>query len=160
MANQPQQLTLPPLRTYSRTEFTALRARVKGLPIATIARLYFDADATDALEVERLLRTMRDDLVAHALREGSPVLVSHLQASIAKYGEPRLTPVSLQMIEQAAGAWAAATPAADHPVSRWWRPLIADRLAAEGIATLGELVDFCNRRGGSWWRSVPRIGAG
>ncbi|KOR17661.1 phage integrase family protein, partial [Burkholderia cenocepacia] len=160
MANQPQQLTLPPLRTYSRTEFTALRARVKGLPIATIARLYFDADTTDPLDVERLLRTMRDDLVAHALREGSPVLVSHLQASIAKYGEPRLTPVSLQMIEQAAGAWAAATPAADHPVSRWWRPLVADRLAGEGIATLGELVDFCNQRGGSWWRSVPRIGAG
>lgn len=160
MANQPQQLTLPPLRTYSRTEFTALRARVKGLPIATIARLYFDADTTDPLDVERLLRTMRDDLVAHALREGSPVLVSHLQASIAKYGEPRLTPVSLQMIEQAAGAWAAATPAADHPVSRWWRPLVADRLAGERIATLGELVDFCNQRGGSWWRSVPRIGAG
>ncbi|MDN7893338.1 MULTISPECIES: site-specific integrase [Burkholderia] len=160
MANQPQQLTLPPLRTYSRTEFTALRARVKGLPIATIARLYFDADTTDPLEVERLLRTMRDDLVAHALRDGSTVLVSHLRASIAKYGEPRLTPVSLQMIEQAAGAWATATPAADHPVSRWWRPLIADRLAGEGIATLGELVAFCNRRGGSWWRSVPRIGAG
>ncbi|HEM7843535.1 TPA: site-specific integrase [Burkholderia multivorans] len=159
MANQPQQLTLPPLRTYSRTEFTALRARVKGLPIATIARLYFDSDTTEPLDVERLLRTMRDDLVARALQEGSAVLVSHLQASIAKYGEPRLTPVSLQMIEQAAGAWAAAAPAADHPVNRWWRPLIADRLAAEGIATLGELVDFCNRRGGSWWRSVPRIGA-
>ncbi len=103
---------------------------------------------------------MRDDLVAHALREGSAVLMSHLQASTAKYGEPRLTPVSLQMIEQAAGAWAAATPAADHPVSRWWRPLIADRLAGEGVVTLGELVAFCNRRGGSWWRSVPRIGAG
>ncbi|MGQ7908761.1 phage integrase family protein [Burkholderia sp. BC1] len=101
---------------------------------------------------------MRDDLVAHALREGSAVLMSHLQASIAKC-EPRLTPVSLQMIEQAAGAWAAATPAADHPVSRWWRPLIADRLAGEGVVTLGELVAFCNRRGGSWWRSVPRIGA-
>ncbi|KVS12760.1 site-specific integrase [Burkholderia vietnamiensis] len=160
MANRPQQLTLPPLRTYSRTEFTALRARVKGLPIATIARLYFDTDTTEPLEVERLLRTMRDDLIAHALQQGSSVLVAHLQAAITKYGEPRLTPVSLQMIEQVAGAWATAAPAADHPVSRWLRPLVAQRLAGEGVVTIGELVALCNRRGGSWWRSVPRVGAG
>ncbi|MGZ2749962.1 phage integrase family protein [Burkholderia stagnalis] len=160
MANRPQQLTLPPLRTYSRTEFTALRARVKGLPIATIARLYFDADVTEPLEVERLLRTMRDDLVTRALQEGSSVLVAHLQAAIVKHGEPRLTPVSLQLIEQVAGAWAAAAPAAEHPVGRWFRPLVAARMAGEGIRTLGELVAFVNRRGGQWWRSVPRIGAG
>ena len=160
MANQPQQLELPAPRTYSRTEFTALRARVKGLSIATIARAYFDAETTEPLEVERLLRTMRDDLVALALREGSSVLTAHLQASIAKHGEVRLTPVTLQLIEEAAGQWAAAQPAADHPIARWFRALIADRLAGEGIRTLGELVAFINRRGGSWWRSVPRIGVG
>lgn len=88
------------------------------------------------------------------------MLASHLQTAIAKYGEPRLTPVSLQLIEQVAGAWAAAAPAADHPVGRWFRPLVADRFADEGIATLGELVALCNARGGSWWRTVPRIGAG
>jgi len=42
----------------------------------------------------------------------------------------------------------------------WFRPLVARRLKSEGVATLGELIDFCNRRGGSWWRAVPRIGAG
>ncbi|MBN3786128.1 phage integrase family protein, partial [Burkholderia sp. Ac-20353] len=140
MANRSQPLALPPLRTYSRTEFTALRARVKGVPIATITRLYFDSDTTEPLDVERLLRAMRDDLVALALRDGTPVLIAHLQASIAKYGEPRLTPVSLQMIEQVAGKWASATPAAEHPVGRWLRPLVAVRLAGEGIRTLGELV--------------------
>ncbi|KWO61111.1 site-specific integrase [Burkholderia territorii] len=160
MANRPQQLAQSPLRTYSRTEFTALRARVKGLPLETIERLYFDRDADDRIDVAQLLRTMRDDLVAAALRDGSPVLQSHLQAAIDKYGEPRLTPVSLQLIEQVAGAWAAATPAADHPVGRWFRPLIAARLTGEGIHTLGELVAMINRRGGQWWRSVPRIGAG
>ncbi|MCM2485620.1 integrase, partial [Burkholderia glumae] len=129
MANRPQQLELPPPRTYSRTEFTALRARVKGLPIATIARLYFDPEEHEVLDVERLLRTMRDDLVSIALREGSSVLVEHLQASIRKYGEPRLTPVSLQMIELAAGSWAKAAPAANHAVARWFRPLVAQRLA-------------------------------
>ena len=40
-----------------------------------------------------------------------------------------------------AGAWAAATPAADHPVGRWFRPLIAERLAGEGLATLGAAID-------------------
>ncbi|WP_082709796.1 site-specific integrase [Burkholderia sp. TSV86] len=159
MANRPQQLELPPPRTYSRTEFTALRARVKGLPIATITRLYFDPDTTVPLDVERLLRTMRDDLVAVALREGAPALVSHLQETIAKYGEPRLTPVTLQMIERAAHQWATAQPAADHPIGRWFRPLVAERLAGEGLHTLGELVAFVNRRGGQWWRAVPRIGA-
>ncbi len=160
MANRPQQLELPPPRTYSRTEFTALRARVKGLPIATIARLYFDPEEHEVLDVERLLRTMRDDLVSIALREGSSVLVEHLQASIRKYGEPRLTPVSLQMIELAAGSWAKAAPAANHAVARWFRPLVAQRLAEVDVATVGELVAYCNRRGGAWWRSVPRIGVG
>ncbi|MGU7844011.1 phage integrase family protein [Burkholderia sp. AW33-5] len=160
MANRPQQFAQIPLRSYSRTEFTALRARVKGLPIETIERLYFDRDADDPVDVAQLLRTMRDDLVAAALRDGSPVLKSHLQAAIEKYGEPRLTPVSLQLIEQVAGQWAVAAPQAAHPVGRWFRPLIAARLAGEGIHTLGELVALVNRRGGQWWRSVPRIGAG
>jgi site-specific recombinase XerD len=160
MANRPQQLAQMPLRSYSRTEFTALRARVKGLPIETIERLYFDRDAAEPVDVAQLLRTMRDDLVAAALRDGSPVLQSHLQAAIAKYGEPRLTPVSLQMIEQVAAQWAVATPQGDHPVGRWFRSLVAARLEGEGIRTLGELVAFVNRRGGQWWRSVPRVGVG
>ncbi|AOK05991.1 site-specific integrase [Burkholderia sp. AU28942] len=160
MANRPQQLAQVPLRSYSRTEFTALRARVKGLPIETIERLYFDRDAAEPVDVAQLLRTMRDDLVAAALRDGSPVLKSHLQAAIEKYGEPRLTPVSLQLIEQVAAQWAIALPQAEHPVGRWFRSIVAARLEGEGIHTLGELVAFVNRRGGQWWRSVPRIGVG
>ncbi|QCP55075.1 integrase [Trinickia violacea] len=163
MANHPQQLELPAPRTYSRTEFTALRARVKGVSIATIARLYFDPDTSpyaDApYELERFLRTMRDDLVSLALREGSSVLVGYLKQSIEKTGEPRLTPVSLQLIEESAGRWAVAKPEVSHSVGRWFRPLIAERLAHAHMATLGELITFCNRRGGSWWRAVPRIGA-
>ncbi|WP_244135747.1 hypothetical protein [Burkholderia seminalis] len=88
MANRPQQLAQMPLRSYGRTEFTALRARVKGLPIETIERLYFDRDAAEPVDVAQLLRTMHDDLVAAALRDGSPGLKSHLQAAIEKYGEP------------------------------------------------------------------------
>jgi hypothetical protein len=42
----------------------------------------------------------------------------------------------------------------------WFLPLVAQLVKAEAVASLGELVDFCNARGGSWWRAVPRIGAG
>ncbi len=98
---------------------------------------------------------MRDDLVSIALREGSTVLVEHLPASIRKYGEPRLTPVSLQMIELAAGDWAKAVPASGHAIVRWFRP-VAQRLADVEVRTLGELIAYSNRRGGNWWRSLRR----
>jgi site-specific recombinase XerD len=38
--------------------------------------------------------------------------------------------------------------------------MVAQRLADAEVRTLGELIAYCNRRGGSWWRSVPRIGVG
>nr|WP_257977994.1 site-specific integrase [Burkholderia gladioli] len=78
MANRPQQLELPPPRTYCRTEFTALRARVKGLPVATIARLYFDPEEHEILDVERLLRTMRDDLVSRVVTRALGRLLEQL----------------------------------------------------------------------------------
>jgi integrase len=162
MANQPQQLTLPPPRTYTRTDFTALRAFVQRVPAATIARLYYDAEraphAATPDGAERYLRQMRDDLVSLALLHGSPVLADHLKASIKQHGSARLTAVTLRMVEQAAGL-AAASPTLTHPVELWFRPLIARRLIGEGIVTLGALIDYCNARGGSWWRAVPRIGA-
>ncbi|WP_421380994.1 phage integrase family protein (plasmid) [Paraburkholderia sp. DD10] len=162
MANQTQSLTLPPPRRYTRTDFTALRAFVQRVPAATIARLYYDPDlaphAATSEAMERYLRTMRDDLVQLALLHGSTVLAQHLKASIRQHGSAKLTAVTLRMVEQAS-TLAAAVPAAAHPVHLWFRPLIARRLAGEGIATLGALVDWCNARGGSWWRSVPRIGA-
>ncbi|MDR5748914.1 phage integrase family protein [Caballeronia sp. LZ029] len=55
---------------------------------------------------------------------------------------------------------AALPPHPDHAIGAWLRPRVARRLKGEGIKTLGELVAFCNRRGGSWWRSIPRIGPG
>lgn len=160
MTRPPEQLVLPPPRTYTRTDFAALRAFVQRVPPATIARLYFDPEAPPAASsehTERYLRQMRDDLVQLALLHGSTVLADHLKQSIRKHGSAQLTAVSLRMVEQASKL-AAAAPLAAHAVGLWFRPLVAQRLAGEGIATLGELVATCNRRGGSWWRSVPRIG--
>ncbi|WP_349545895.1 MULTISPECIES: site-specific integrase [Paraburkholderia] len=161
MSNRAQQLELPPPRTYTRTDFAALRAYVQRIQLPTIARLYFDPDTTpyedDPAELERYLRTMRDDLVHLAMLNGSSVLAEHLKVSIRQHGSAKLTRVSLRMVEDAARL-AAAAPAMTHPVGLWFRPLVAKRLIAEGIATLGDLIAFCNRRGGSWWRPVPRIG--
>ena len=46
-----QQLAQMPLRSYSRTEFTVLRARVQGLAIEMIERLSFDRDADERADV-------------------------------------------------------------------------------------------------------------
>ncbi|WP_319002040.1 phage integrase family protein [Burkholderia contaminans] len=158
-----EQLTLPPPRTYTRSDFAALRAWVQRVPLPTIATRYYDSDTTpyedDSAALERHLKTMRDDLVHLALLNGSSALAEHLKTSIRQHGSPRLTAVSLKMVE-AAAKLAAAAPAPTHAVGLWFRPPIARRLAGEGIATLGELIAFCNRRGGRWWRRVPRIGAG
>ncbi|AMM18762.1 integrase (plasmid) [Burkholderia sp. PAMC 28687] len=164
MANQTQQLALPAPRTYTRTDYTALRAFVQHIAPAVIARRYYDPDdravspqAATPNAMERFLRTMLDDLVQLALRHGSAVLASHLKASIKQHGSAKLTAVTLRMVEQAS-TLAAAVPAPDHGLGLWFRPLVTKRLAGEGIYTLGQLITYCNSHGGSWWRSVPRIG--
>jgi hypothetical protein len=159
IANREQQLELPTPRTYTRTDFTALRAFVQRIDAATIARRYFDSDSTPHARtpetLDRYLRTMLDDLVQLALRSGSAALASHLKASIKQHGSAKLTAVTLRMVEQAS-TLAAAAPSPDHHVGLWLRPLVTKRLTGEGIDTLGQLIDFCNSHGGSWWRSMPR----
>ncbi|WP_250479832.1 MULTISPECIES: phage integrase family protein [unclassified Caballeronia] len=150
MANQPQQL--PPPRTYTRTDFTALRAFVQRLPAATIARLYYDPQrsphAASADATGRFLGTMRDDLVHLAVLHGSSVLAHHLKTSIKQHGSAKLTAMTLRMVQQAS-TLAAVVPLATHPVHLWFRPLITQRLNGEGIGTLGGLIEYCNARGGS-----------
>ena len=161
MANKPQ--TIDHQRLYTLNDFAALRAFVQRVPATAIARVYFsedeDGEEPTASWVERYLRRMQADLVALAIEYGSPVLADHLKTSARQHGSARLTAVSLKMVEQAASL-AAAKPAAEHAVGMWFRPLVARNLKAAGIRTLGDLLGFCNRRGGSWWRAVPRIGAG
>ncbi|WP_330997033.1 IS1096 element passenger TnpR family protein [Burkholderia stagnalis] len=161
MANRPQVVAAPAPATYTRTDFAALRARVQGIPAATIGRRFYDVEGSavpaDAEAVERHLAAMRDELVRLALLNGSAALAEHLKTSMRQHGEAKLTSLTLRMIEDAAKL-AAAAPAAHHAVALWFRPLVAQRLTGEGITTLGELIAWCNRHGGSWWRSIPRIG--
>jgi hypothetical protein len=148
---------------YTAKDLAAVRAYVQRVTPATIARTYYDLDedsfAATPSAMERHLRGMLDALVKVAIEHGSVALAEHLRASVKKHGEPKLTGVTFRMVTEAA-TLAAASPHASHSIGRWFRPRVASRLKGEGITTLGELVAFCNRRGGSWWRSIPRIGAG
>ncbi|WP_238218446.1 site-specific integrase [Caballeronia novacaledonica] len=150
-------------RGFTTKDFTALRAYVQRIPPAIIARTYYDPDedphAATPSAMERYLNAMLDTLVQLALAHGSTALAEHLRASIKQHGQPKLTAVTFRMVTEAAQL-AAAAPHPDHAIGAWLRPRIARRLKGEGIATLGELVAFCNRRGPSWWRSIPRIGRG
>ena len=134
---------------------------MQHIDAGVIARRYYDPDTTPHAAtpetLARYLRTMLDDLVQLALRHGSAALASHLKASIKQHGSAKLTAVTLRMVEQVS-TLAAAAPSLDHQVALWFRPLVTKRLVGEGIDTLGQLVDFCNSHGGSWWRSMPRIG--
>nr|WP_250495365.1 phage integrase family protein [Caballeronia sp. GAWG1-1] len=150
-------------RGFTTKDFTALRAFVQRIAPAIIARTCYDPDedahAATPAAMERHLNAMLDSLVQLALAHGSAALAPHLRASIKQHGRPLLTAVTFRMVTEAAQL-AAAAPHADHPIGAWLRPRIARRLKGEGIATLGELVAFCSRRGASWWRSIPRIGRG
>ncbi|MDR5785225.1 site-specific integrase [Caballeronia sp. LP003] len=150
-------------RGFTSKDFTALRAYVQRIAPAIIARTYYDPDedphAATPAAMERYLNSMLDTLVQLALAHGSTALAEHLRASIKQHGQPKLTAVTFRMVTEAAQL-AAAAPHADHAIGAWLRPRIARRLKGEGLATLGELVAFCNRRGPSWWRSIPRIGRG
>ncbi|WP_063800912.1 phage integrase family protein [Burkholderia ubonensis] len=161
MEKRQQQLTQPPLRTYSRTEFTALRAGVKCLPSATITRLYFYADSAEPLDVERLLRTMRDNLIwSRALQDGPPTLVAHLPASLPKRRraapDARVTAAD-QAGRRRVGGRGVGRRAPSRPPD-----LANSRRAARRRR---DRDAWCARRalqqrGGSWWHSVPRIGTG
>ncbi|WP_250481192.1 phage integrase family protein [Caballeronia sp. GAOx1] len=150
-------------RAFTSKDFTALRAYVQRIQPAIIARTYYDPDedphAATPGAMERYLTGMLDTLVQLALAHGSTALAEHLRASIKQHGQPKLTAVTFRMVTEAAQL-AAAAPHPDHAIGAWLRPRLARRLKGEGIVTLGELVAFCNRRGPSWWRSIPRIGRG
>jgi len=149
------------VRAYTTKDFAAYRAYAQRLAPAVIARTYYDVDedehARTPAAMERYLRAMHADLVRLGIEHGSPTLVTHLKTVLRQHGSALLTQSALHMIRQVA-AIAEQAPAATHGIGMWFRPRVAAHLKGQHIKTLGELVAFCNRRGGSWWRAVPRIG--
>jgi hypothetical protein len=119
----------------SKTYAINLASRISGHPLAELTHLntrrYYDPDeprhaphAASAEAMARFLRTMLDDLVQLALRNGSAVFATHLKASIKQHGSAKLTAVTLRMVEQAS-TLAAAAPLLEHHVGLWFRPLVS-----------------------------------
>ena len=104
--------------------------------------------------MERRLTMMLDALVPLVLAHGSTSLADHLRASIRQRGRLKLTEVTFRMAT-AAAQLAALPPRADQAISTWLCPRAAERREHRDARRTRA---FCNGRGGSWWRSIPRIG--
>lgn len=145
-----------PAATYTRADYTALRAFVLKLPLQRIADLYYSDDSPQVEQgLERFLTGMRDHLIERAIGH-NPAFAEILQG--ARRGGA-ITTKALDILVKAADL-PAPVPAPLDPIGKWFRPRLTRALCGEGATTLGELLSLINARGPSWWRAVPRIGAG
>lgn len=145
-------LLSPP--SFTRTDYTALRAFCMRIPIERIASLYYSDDSPQVQEgLERFLIAMRDQVIERAA-QNNPLLAESLTHA-RKTGH---VPASVLSILVEAADQKTAPPSPADPVSKWFRPRTAKYLREESIMAVGDLVDLINRRGSSWWRTIPRIG--
>jgi site-specific recombinase XerD len=153
--SQHTNIALPQL-TYNRRDYTALRAYVLKIPLQRIADLYYSEDSPQlTMGLERWLLDMRANLIERAI-EHNPAAAQALQH--ARQGGA-ITTKALEILIQAADL-PTPVPNRTQRISQWFKPKTVEAFKDEAITTLGDLVDLINRRGASWWRSVPRIGAG
>lgn len=146
-------IALPSL-TFTRADFTALRAWVQRIPIDRIAKLYYTDDAPQVHNgLEKHLTAMRHDLIERA-SVANPHLASAL--SKARAGGPITTGI-LDVLVKAADA----KPTPPQPTdlcSQWFRPGAARAIAQLNTPTLGDLKNHIERSGPNWWRPIPRLG--
>lgn len=152
MANNLNITFKPP--TYTRVDFTALRAWVQRVPISAIADRYYNREAPQVKQgLENFLSAMRDDLIERA-SAANPLIASTLRA--ARQGGT-ITVTALRIIFEASNA-KPGVPAADDPLAQWFRPRVAKALLSENMTTLADVVSRINRYGHTWWRPIPRLG--
>jgi len=148
-------VVLPPI-SYTRADYTALRAHCLNIPLAKIASLYYSDDSPQRQGgLERFLLSMRADLIERAISH-NPAFAASLQG--ARKGGA-MTAAALQILIKAADA-PLAQPAPGQPLSQWFRPRTVAAFHGEQLRSLADLVDLIRRRGPGWWRGIPRIGAG
>lgn len=141
---------------YGRADYTALRAYCLKIPLQRIADLYYSEDSPQVEQgLERWLIDMRNVLIERAI-EHNPLMADALQGT--RQGSA-ITTRALDILIQAADL-PKPVPSRAQRISQWFRPKTVEAFRDEGIVTLGDLVDLIKRRGATWWRSVPRIGAG
>lgn len=152
MANHLNITFKPP--TYTRVDFTALRAWVQRVPISTIADRYYNREAPQVKQgLENFLSAMRDDLIERA-STANPHIASILRS--ARQGGT-ITETALRIIFEASNA-KPGEPSPEDPLAQWFRPRVAKALLSENMVTLHDVVTRINRYGYHWWRPIPRLG--
>lgn len=140
--------------SYTRVDYTAMRAYTQRVPIHIIADRYYSEDSPQlALGLERFLIAMRNDLIERAI-ENNPLFAEILKG--ARQGGA-LTVKALDILVKAADI-PKAVPQLSDLISKWFRPKSVVALRAENLHTLRDLVGLIGRRGSGWWRAIPRIG--
>ena len=141
-------------QTYTRADFTALRAWVQRIPIERIERIYYTYDAPQIrFGLEKFLTRMRHDLIERAI-VCNPFLAEGLAR--ARTGGA-ITVGILDTLVKAADA-RPSRPVPSDLIAQWFRPGTAKVLLGESLRTLADLKLFIEQRGPTWWRPVPRIG--
>ncbi len=145
-----------PVKTYTRADFTALRAWLQRIPLEVIARQYYDDDAPQvALGLERFLVAMREDLIERAI-----VANPQLAAGLANARKTGHISAGIMDVLVKAADMKPRPPRLDDAIGQHMRPKVASAFKAEGQRSLQDVVSLIRARGRSWWRSIPRIGQG
>ncbi|SCU77841.1 conserved hypothetical protein [Cupriavidus necator] len=143
----------------TRTEFAVVRAYVQGMRPVDIANRYLlDPDADESLSesqaIQRIL-SLRDRAVQFARQHNQPEIAAMFEALRARSDVGMTRRVdALSSLEQLGQGY----PQPQHEVSLWFKPSLARRLQAANLRQIADLTALANRRGSSWWRTVPRIG--
>lgn len=140
--------------SYTRADFTALRAWVLRVPLERIAQLYYSDEAPQVKRgLERFLVEMRQDLIERAT-VANPRLAENLAK--ARSGGA-ITAGILDVLVKAANAQPS-VPKPSDPIAQWLRPGVARAVMHTGVSTLASLVAHIERFGPAWWRPIPRLG--
>ena len=140
--------------SYTRADFTALRAWVLKIPTATIARLYYSEEAHQLKGgLEKYLVAMRSDLIERAI-VANPHLADVL--ANARRGGP-ITTTALKILIEAADI-RPGTPRQTDPIGMWLRVKTAKQLKEAGLSTLSDLKEHIEANGPTWWTPIPRVG--
>jgi site-specific recombinase XerD len=142
-----------------RARLTALRAWLQGVPIDVIAARYLDdedGEIPDARVAHRMILAMRDMMMQRAEQHGRPEIAALFVRP------PRHSDVGMSRAGAGLGeieALGIPEPQPGHGVQLWFAPVLARRLRAAQILTIGEVHSRIRERGPGWWRQIPKIGA-
>lgn len=141
-------------KTYTRADYTALRAYILKIPVGKIAELYYSANCPQVTGgLESFLIEMRTELIDRAIH-ANPLAAEALRR--ARDGGI-MTDKALRVVLQLSEA-KVSSPKPDDILPIWFRPRVAAALSYTATRTLGELIIHINRHGPGWWRPIPRLG--